>query len=81
MEEFWWREYIVMDPKILNGKPIIKGTRISVEFILNLLAAGWTEDKILDEYPTLTREALRAALAFAAHHLSEERTYLIPTEA
>ena len=61
-----WRGYIHSDPEILSGKPVVKGTRLSVEFILSLFAAGWTERQILENYPTLTREALRAVSAFAA---------------
>jgi uncharacterized protein (DUF433 family) len=61
-----WRPYIHSDPAILQGKPVIKGTRLAVEFILGLLAAGWTEQQVLDSYPTLTSEALRATFAYAA---------------
>jgi uncharacterized protein (DUF433 family) len=65
-EKMKWRGYIHSDPEILSGKPVVKGTRLSVEFILSLFAAGWTERQILENYPTLTREALRAVFAFAA---------------
>ncbi len=61
-----WREYIHSDPRILVGKPVVKGTRLSVEFILGLFAAGWTEQEILENYPHLTPEALRAVCQFAA---------------
>jgi uncharacterized protein (DUF433 family) len=50
----------------LLGKPIVKGTRLAAEFILKLYAAGWTEQQILENYPTLTSEALRAVFAFLA---------------
>ena len=65
-----WREYIHSDPRILVGKPVVKGTRLSVEFILGLFAAGWTEQQVLENHPTLTPEALRAVHQFAAQHPS-----------
>lgn len=55
-----WENYIHSDPNILVGKPVIKGTRLSVEFILGLFSTGWTEQQILENYPTLTTESLRA---------------------
>ncbi|MFB2917010.1 DUF433 domain-containing protein [Aerosakkonema funiforme] len=61
-----WREYIHSDPNILVGKPVVKGTRLSVEFLLGLFAVGWTEKQVLDNYPSLTPEALKAVFAFAA---------------
>jgi len=54
------------DPEILNGKPIVKGTRISVALILQCLASGMTKEEILEGYPTLTQEGFEAALDFAA---------------
>jgi uncharacterized protein (DUF433 family) len=57
---------IVVDPEILVGKPIIKGTRLAVEFILELLAEGWSEAEILRNYPGLTQEDIRACLAYAS---------------
>lgn len=57
-----WHEYIHSGPAVLLGKPVIKGTRISVSFILDLYAAGWTEAMILDNYPHLSKESLRAVL-------------------
>jgi uncharacterized protein (DUF433 family) len=73
-----WQERIVVDPKILVGKPIIKGTRIAVEFVVDLLARGWTVEEILKEYDHLTREDIRACLAYASELLRTERIYLIP---
>jgi len=75
-----WREYIHSDPDILIGKPVVKGTRLAVDFILGLLAAGWTEQQILENYPALTPEALRAIFAFVAESLQEESWYAIPAE-
>jgi uncharacterized protein (DUF433 family) len=63
---------IVTNREILGGKPIIKGTRISVEFILELFASGVGEDEILQDYPHLTKEDIRACLEYAAHSLKNE---------
>ena len=63
---------VSMDPRIMFGKPVIKGTRISVELILRKLAGGMTEDQILTHHPHLTAEDIRAAAAFAADHLANE---------
>lgn len=76
-----WRQHIHSDPEILLGKPVVKGTRLAVEFILGLFAAGWTERQVLENYPTLTSEALRAVFAFAAECMREEALYVIPTQA
>jgi uncharacterized protein (DUF433 family) len=59
-----WKEYIVSDPEILLGKPVIKGTRISVDHIVSLLAQGWDEQKILANYPRLSKESFIAVYAF-----------------
>ncbi|SDW00186.1 DUF433 domain-containing protein [Nitrosomonas communis] len=67
-----WRGYIVSDPDILFGKPHIKGTRIGVEFILDLLASGWNEAKILESYPHLTTEDLQAVFAFIRDCMKDE---------
>ena len=63
-------ERITCDPEVLCGKPVISGTRLSVEFILNLLAHGSTFDEIQDEYNRLTREDIQACLLFASQSLS-----------
>ena len=65
-------ERIIYNPKILNGKPIIKGTRISVEFILELLASGMTQDDIIKEYKHLKKEDVLAAIEFAAKTIKHE---------
>jgi len=59
-----WEDYIHSDPDVLLGKPVFKGTRLSVEFILRLFSAGWTEKQILENYPNLTPEALRAMFGY-----------------
>ena len=72
-----WKQRIVVDRKILAGKPIIKGTRISVEFLLDLLAKGWTHKKILENYPQLKKTDIHASLKYAAEVLKEEKVYSI----
>jgi uncharacterized protein (DUF433 family) len=73
-----WQERIVVDPKVLVGKPLIRGTRLSVEFILDLLANDWTIEQILDEYPQLVREDVMAVLKYAAEMAKEEKVYPLP---
>lgn len=73
-----WRDYIHSDPEILSGKPAVKGTRLAVEFILRLFAAGWTERQVLENYPTLTPDALQAVFAYAADCMGEESLFAIP---
>lgn len=67
-----WRDYIVSDPEILVGKPAVKGTRLSVDLILDRLADGWTAEDLFRSYPHLTPEALQAVFAFAAEVLKDE---------
>lgn len=67
-----WRDHIVVDDKVLAGKPTIRGTRLAVDFILGLLAEGWTESEVLANYPRLTPESLRAMFAYAAEALGDE---------
>jgi len=55
-----WSDYIISDKDVLVGKPTVKGTRISVDHIISLLAQGWTEEKILANYPRLTKDSLKA---------------------
>ena len=68
-------ERIIVDPKILAGKPAIKGTRVAVEFILELLAAGQSETNILESYPGLTKEDILACLAYARQLTHEFKGY------
>ncbi|MEN3000286.1 MAG: DUF433 domain-containing protein [Armatimonadota bacterium] len=75
-----YRAWIEVNPKVMVGKPVIRGTRITVETILEQLAAGYTEDDILEAYPHLSREAIRAALAYAADALRDETLLLTGTE-
>jgi uncharacterized protein (DUF433 family) len=68
-----WKERIVIDPEILVGKPVIKGTRLAVEFIIDLLAQGWSEREILRNYPGLTQQDIRACLVYASVVLKSAR--------
>jgi uncharacterized protein (DUF433 family) len=70
-----WRERIEVNPAILVGKPIIKGTRLAVELIIDLLAAGCPEEEVLRSYPGLSREDILACLAYAAEIIRTERVY------
>jgi uncharacterized protein (DUF433 family) len=70
-----WTAHIRAEPKIAGGKPVVAGTRLSVEFLLGLLAEGWSFEQILENYPTLTRESLQAVFAFAAETLGDEVMY------
>jgi uncharacterized protein (DUF433 family) len=72
-----WQERITIDSEVLVGKPIIKGTRISVEFVLDLLGRGWTIEQILREYDHLTPEDIQACLAYASDVMKSERVYLV----
>ncbi len=71
------KQMVVSDPKVMMGKPVIVGTRITVELILEKLAAGETPEQILQAHPRLTREAIQAALAFAAEVLRYDVIYPI----
>lgn len=73
-----WSKRIVFDPDILAGKPVISGTRLAVEFILELLAAGQSDSDILANYPSLTREDLLACLSYASYLAHEYKTFPIP---
>ena len=68
-----WRDRIVCNPDILAGKPIVKGTRISVELLLGWLGTGRTIDDVLESYSHLTREDVLAALSYACEYMREER--------
>ena len=70
-----WHERIVLDPAVLAGKPVIRGTRISVEFILRLLGEGWNEADILRNYPGISHEDIAACFLYATEILQSERVY------
>ena len=68
-------ERILIDPKVLVGKPVVRGTRLAVEFIIDRLAQGWSESDIVRNYPGLTAEDRRACLAYAGALLRSEKVY------
>ena len=72
-----WREYVAVDPAVSHGAACIKGTRIMVSVVLDNLAAGRTPDEVIGSYPSLTHEAIRASLAYAAD-LARERVVALP---
>ena len=72
-----WHDYIRSDPPVLVGKPVIRGTRLSVDFLLGLMAEGWTEERLLENYPQLRREALQAMYAFAADCTRDKHVYVM----
>lgn len=72
-----WQNYIVSDKQVLLGKPTIKGTRIAVELILELLQNGWTENQILESYPALSADSLRAVFAYLKDCLQQELYFSI----
>ncbi len=74
-----WQDRLTVNPEIHVGKPIVKGTRLAVEFILELLGQGWTEADVLKNYPGLTHEDILACLAYASEVLRSEKTYSLPT--
>jgi uncharacterized protein (DUF433 family) len=69
---------IIIDPAILVGKPVIRGTRIAVEFVIDLLAEGWSHEQILSNYPHLVAEDIAACLRYARSMMKRERVYPIP---
>lgn len=73
-----WQERITVDAGVLAGKPIIKGTRLSVEFVVDLLGRGWTVEQVLREYDHIAPEDIQACLAYAADVLESEQVYLLP---
>ncbi len=72
-----WQEFIHSDPKVLNGKPVVRGTRLAVDFLLGLFAAGWTQQQVLESYPQLTPESLQAVFGFAADAMHDESFYSV----
>jgi uncharacterized protein (DUF433 family) len=66
---------IALDPEVLAGKPVIRGTRLAVEFVIGLMAEGWSEADILQNYPGLTHEDVLACLAYARDTLSSEKVF------
>ncbi|MBI5015723.1 MAG: DUF433 domain-containing protein [Deltaproteobacteria bacterium] len=73
-----WQDRITADPKVLVGKPVIKGTRISVEMVLDLLGRGYAQDEILAQYDHLTHEDIQACLVYASELVQSEKVYDAP---
>ena len=69
---------IALDPKVLAGKPVVRGTRLAVEFIIGLMADGWSEADILANYPGITHDDIIACLAYARETLSSEKVFPSP---
>jgi len=76
-----WKDHIETDPDICGGRPRIKGTRLTVEFLLGLKAAGWSEAQILENYPHITDDDLRAVFAFVQVLIEEEKYLVLPQPA
>jgi uncharacterized protein (DUF433 family) len=70
---------IIVDSKILTGKPVVRGTRIAVELVVELLAAGWSHAQLFAGYPHLAEEDIRACFAYASEILREEKVYPLNT--
>ena len=70
-----WQDRITVDQTVLVGKPVIRGTRIAVEFVINLLSQGWAESEVLRNYPGLTHEDILACLKYAGEILHSEKVY------
>ena len=70
-----WQDFRTSEKEILPGKPTIKGTRMSVEFVVSLLAQGWTENQILENHPRLTKEALQAVFAYIQECIQDGLLY------
>ena len=72
-----WRDYITVDKEIMVGQPVIKGTRLTVRHVLERMAGGYSERDLLDSFPRLTPEGIRAALAYAAEGLGLEELIIV----
>ncbi len=72
-----WRGRIHTDAGVLAGKPVVKGTRLSVELVVGLLADGWTRRQVVESYPTLSESDVQACLAYAREVLEGEKVYTV----
>jgi uncharacterized protein (DUF433 family) len=70
-----WEERIELNPDVLQGKPVVRGTRLAVELVVDLLAQGWTQERLVENYPNLKPEDIRACLAYASAALRDEKVY------
>jgi uncharacterized protein (DUF433 family) len=71
-----WDMYVTSDPEVLSGKPILKNTRLSVEFVMGRLANGWSESDLLENYPALTKDSINAVYAYTYDMLKDSMLYL-----
>lgn len=72
-----WKQRIAVDPDVLVGKPVVKGTRISVELVIDLLARGYSCEQIIEQYDHLAAEDIQACLAYASEILRSEKVYTV----
>jgi uncharacterized protein (DUF433 family) len=70
-----WQDHIAVDPEVLVGKPVIKGTRIAVELVIGLLARGWSHDQIIQQYDHVTSNDIHACLEYARDLIESERVF------
>jgi uncharacterized protein (DUF433 family) len=70
-----WRDRIELDPEVLAGKPVVRGTRLAVEFVLEMIASGVSEQEVLANYPRLTHADILACVAYATEAIKSERVY------
>jgi len=70
-----WKEFIVSDNQVLLGKPCIKGTRISIEFLIQLLASGWTESQIFENYPSIKPHHLQAIFSYIYENINDNLVF------
>ena len=73
-----WNDRIDVNPEVLTGKPVVKGTRLAVEFVVDLLAQGWSESEVLRNYPGLAHEDILACLSYASAVLHAEKVHPVP---
>jgi uncharacterized protein (DUF433 family) len=73
-----WQDRIEVDPERLGGKPVVRGSRIAVELVVEMVADGWSVERIRESYPGLTAEDVRACLRYAAAILRDERRFALP---
>ena len=73
-----WQDRIAIDPDVLVGKPVVKGTRIAVELVIDLLGRGYTTAQVIEQYDHLTGDDVQACLAYAAEVLQSEKVYALP---
>jgi uncharacterized protein (DUF433 family) len=76
-----WRDHIEVSPEVMGGKPVVRGTRITVEIVLEWLAAGWSEKELFENYPRLTSDALKAVFAFSRKIIAAQLFDLVPKAA